>query len=83
MVESCWKRPCNTCQWDQQPSTDNQDDQFFKKEEVPTGRTVTYANFVCDYRPLKSEPYQLRLTVDGKRIEYPDGASKPAASLLK
>ena len=28
--------------------------EFFKKEEVSAGRTVTYAHFVCDYRPLKS-----------------------------
>ena len=24
---------------------------FIKKEEVPAGLTVTYANFLCDYRP--------------------------------
>ena len=30
--------------------------EFIIKEEVPTDRTVTYVNFVCDYRPLKLEP---------------------------
>ena len=27
--------------------------EFIIKEELPKGCTVTYANFVCDYRPLK------------------------------
>ena len=57
--------------------------EFIIKEEVPTGRTVTYANFVCDYFPLKSEPYRVRLTVGGDRLEYPDDASSPAAYLLE
>ena len=52
--------------------------EFIIKEEVPTGRTVTYANFVCDYFPLKSEPYRVRLTVGGDIIEYYDDASSPA-----
>ena len=55
---------------------------FIRKEEVPTVRTVTYANFVCDYLPLKSESYRVRRTVGGDRLEYPDDASSPLASLL-
>ena len=27
--------------------------EFIHKHEVPAGRKVTYANFVCDHRPLK------------------------------
>ena len=38
---------------------------LIRKEEVPKGHTVTYANFVGDYRPLKSEPYRVILTVGG------------------
>jgi hypothetical protein len=30
---------------------------FIHKSEVPSNKTVTYGNYVCDYRPLKSEPY--------------------------
>ena len=56
--------------------------ELIRKEEVTTGRTVIYANFVCDYRPLKSEPYKVRLTVGGERLQYPDDASSPAESLL-
>jgi hypothetical protein len=36
-------------------STDTID--FILKSEVPTGRKITYANFICDHRPLKSEPF--------------------------
>ena len=55
---------------------------FTKKEEVPAGLTVTYANFMVDCRPLKSEPFRTRLTVRGNRLEYHDDALSPAASLL-
>ena len=27
--------------------------EFIIKEQVPKGRTITYANFVCDYHPLE------------------------------
>ena len=37
---------------------------------------------VCRH-PLKSEPYQFRLTVGGDRLEYPDDASSPEASILE
>ena len=43
----------------------------------------TYANFICDYRPHKSEPYRIRLTVGGDRLDCPDDTSSPAASLLE
>ena len=29
--------------------------EFVKKENIPNHKRITYANFVCDYRPLKSE----------------------------
>ena len=28
---------------------------FIYQSEVPAGQKVTYGNFVCDYRPLKTE----------------------------
>ena len=37
--------------------------EFIKQQAVPSGRDVTYGNFVCDHRPLKSEPWRIRLTV--------------------
>ena len=38
---------------------------FFRKREVPMGFKVTYSNFVCHYRQLKSELFRVRLTVGG------------------
>ena len=43
---------------------------FIRKFEVPHDRIITYANIMCDYRPLKSAP-------------YPYDAVSPAASLLE
>jgi hypothetical protein len=43
---------------------------FIRKDEVPTGRMVTYAQFCCDFRPQKSEPHQCRITVGGDRTDY-------------
>ena len=34
--------------------------EFICKSDVPTGEKVTYAQFVCDYRSLKPEPYRIR-----------------------
>ena len=38
---------------------------FIRKEQVTKGCTITYANFVCDYLQLESEPYRVRLTLGG------------------
>ena len=38
---------------------------------------------MCDYLPLKSEPYRVRLTVGRDRLEYPNDTSSPVASLLE
>ena len=55
---------------------------FINKNTIPRNKKVTYANMVCDYRPLKSEPYRVRLTVGGDRLDYPHDASSPAATLI-
>ena len=39
--------------------------EFIPQSKVPKNRNVTYATFVCDYRPLKDEPYRVRITVGG------------------
>lgn len=56
---------------------------FIHRHEVPTDRKVSYSNFVCDYRPLKSEPYRVRMTVGGDKLDYPDETASPAASLIE
>ena len=62
-------------------STDTID--FIFKHEVPTGCRVTYATYVVDYRPLKDEPYRVRITVGGDRLVYLDDAGSPAANLME
>ena len=56
---------------------------FIHRSEVPTNKQVTYASYVCDYRPLKDEPYRVRITVGGDKLNYNDDAGSPAANLLE
>jgi len=44
--------------------------QFVFKHEVPKEKKVTYANMVCDHRPLKTEKYRMRLTIGGDKLIY-------------
>ena len=57
--------------------------EFIVKSEVPDGRDVTYASFVCDHRPLKPEPYRVRIVVGGDKLSYDNDAASPAASLIE
>ena len=57
--------------------------EFIYKNEVPIGHKVTYGNFVCDYRPLKTEMYRTRLIVGGDLLECPYDVASPAASLIE
>jgi hypothetical protein len=63
--------------------TGNENIFFIKKNQVPNDRKVTYANPVCDYRPLKDDKYCVRLTVGGDRLPYPEDSGSPAATLLE
>ena len=56
---------------------------FIKKSDVPSDKTVTYATFVCDFRPLKSEPWRIRCVVGGDKLPYDSDPSSPAANLLE
>ena len=38
---------------------------FIPKHQVPLNKKVTYVNFVCDYKPLKTETNRICLTVGG------------------
>ena len=59
------------------------DMQFISQSEVPKDKKVTYASYTCDYRHLKDEPYRVRITVGGDRLEYSNGAGSPAQSMIK
>ena len=56
---------------------------FIKRSEVPADKTITYANMVCDYRPLKEEKFRSRLTIGGDKLPYDDETASPAADLLE
>lgn len=53
---------------------------FINKSEIPSNKKVTYANMVCDFRPLKSKPYRVCLTVGGDRLDYNNDPASPTAS---
>ena len=54
---------------------------FIPVTDIPKGRTITYARFVCDVRPQKSEPNRTRITVGGNLIDYPHDVSTKTAEL--
>ena len=56
---------------------------FIHHHEVPQDKIVTYANMVCDIRPLKTEKFRVQLTVGGDRLQYPDDTASSAATLLE
>ena len=55
---------------------------FIEKAHVPKDRKVTYANFICNIRPQKTETHRVRMTAGGDRLDYPGDASSPAVSML-
>ena len=38
---------------------------------------------VCDYRPLKDEPYRVRLIIGGDKLEYDKETASPTTNLLE
>ena len=55
----------------------------FFKHHVPPKQKVTYANFVCDYLPLKSEPWYVWLVVIGDKVDYFEDSGSPTTALLE
>lgn len=55
---------------------------FIPKSEVPSNKKVTYDKLVCDYRPLKSDPWRTRLIIEGDRLDYEGDSVSPAATIL-
>ena len=55
---------------------------FTTKDKIPKDRKITYANFICNIRPQKSETHRVRLTAGGDKLDYPSDQSFPAVSLL-
>ena len=55
---------------------------FIYPHQIPPGRKVTYANFVCTMRPGKAEPYRIRMTVGGDRLDAYQDVRSPAIGLV-
>ena len=49
---------------------------------MPTNRRPTYARFVCEIRPQKTEQERTRLTVGGNLIDYPDTVTTRTCDLV-
>ena len=55
---------------------------WIHKSEIPKNKKVTYANMVCNFRPLKEEKYRVRLTIGGDKLHYAQETASPAANIL-
>ena len=49
--------------------------------DILPDKTVTYARFVVDYQPQKSDPNQVRLRVEGNILNFPGYLSTTTADL--
>jgi hypothetical protein len=56
---------------------------IIKPHQVPHGRKVTYANFVCTMRPGKSEVYRISMTIlGGDCLEAFQDVRSPAVGII-
>ena len=56
---------------------------FIPKNGITQVQYITYANFVFDYKPIKYEPYRIRLVVGGNKLTHEEDYVSPTASLLE
>ena len=56
---------------------------FIFKSEIPRDKKITYANMVCDEKPLKQEKYRVRLTIGGDKLDYFFETASPTTSLTE
>ncbi len=50
-------------------------------KNIPKGKTVTYTRIVAKYRPQKSDPFRIQLTVGGNLLFVPGDISTKTADL--
>jgi hypothetical protein len=55
---------------------------FIFPNQVPAGRKVTYAQFVCTMRPGKTEQWRIRMTVGGNLLDAYQDVRSPAVGLI-
>ena len=51
--------------------------------KVPNDCSFTYESFVCDDKPLKSEPYHVSCVSGGYKLDYPNDPGSPDASNIE
>ena len=56
---------------------------FVHRNQIPTNKKVTDANFVCDHCPLKFEPWRVCLVVGGNKLHYRGDTSSPATNMIE
>ncbi len=54
---------------------------FIHPSDIPKHKKATYARFVCEKRPQKTEVNRTRITVGGNLIDYPGDVSTRTADL--
>jgi hypothetical protein len=55
--------------------------EFIHKHEVPRHKTCTYLRIVSNYRPQKADPYRVRFTLGGDRLDYNGNTYTPTSDL--
>jgi hypothetical protein len=50
---------------------------FLPHASKPPDKRATYPRFVCAHKPLKPDPYRVRVTAGGDKIEYPGNVATP------
>jgi len=54
---------------------------FIRSSEKPAEKQATYIRIVCAHKPNKPEPFRVRATVGGDKIEYNDDVSTPTVDI--
>ena len=55
---------------------------FVQRSQIPTGRKISYGNFIYDVRPQKPEIHRVRLTAGGDKLDAYKETSSPTVSLI-
>jgi len=55
---------------------------FIRFADVPKGRVPTYVRVVCAFRPEKTNPYRVRWTAGGNRVDYPGNVTTKTADIV-
>ena len=55
--------------------------EFITPEEMPKGKKATYARICADFRPQKEDPFRVRITVGGDKVQYEGETYTPTADI--